>query len=288
MKFLKTAWNHIHRSPYQAFAAIFIMTQTFFVVSFFTFIIFGSSRIISYFESIPQVTAFFKEEVKQEAIDELQKKVNATGKIAKMEFVSKQDAFKIYKEQNKDDPLLLEIVTADILPPALKISTQNIDDLPAISDTLSKSPTVDRVVFQKDVVSNLTKWTDGIRRIGLALIIILSLDSIFVMVIIIGVKISQKKEEIEIMRLLGATNWYVRLPFVYEGIVYGCIGAIMGWTLATGLLYVASPTLSVFLKGIPLLPIPFLTLLALLGGEILISIILGFLSSFIAVWRYLK
>jgi len=56
---LNTAWNHIRRSPYQAFAAVFIMMQTFFVISLFTFIIIGSAKVITYLESLPQVSAFF-------------------------------------------------------------------------------------------------------------------------------------------------------------------------------------------------------------------------------------
>ena len=68
-----TAWKNIRRSPYQAIAAIFIMTMTFLVFSFFIFILAGSSKVINYFESKPQVTAFFKDEAKQADIDALSK-----------------------------------------------------------------------------------------------------------------------------------------------------------------------------------------------------------------------
>ncbi len=285
---LKTTWRHIRRSPYQAFAAVFIMMQTFFVLSLFTFLIFGSSKIIEYFESIPQVTAFFREDVKQEQIDALGQQVRDTKKIAKIEFISKQEALKIYREQNKDDPLLLDLVTADILPPAFKVSTNKIDDLTAISEILSTSPIVDRVVFQKDVVHTLASWTNALRKIGIVLTVVLSLDSIFLMIIIIGIKISQKKQEIEIVRLVGATNWYVRWPFIFEGVLYGVIGAFFGWLVSVVLLWYATPFLSSFLQGIPLLPIAPLFLFKLLGIELLFAVVLGVFSSFLAVLRYLK
>ncbi|QQG41004.1 MAG: ABC transporter permease [Candidatus Levyibacteriota bacterium] len=288
MRHLKTAWRHIRRSPYQAFAAVFIMAQTFFVLTFFAFLIFASSRIIAYFESVPQVTAFFKEEAKQEDIDTLSQKVKETGKIAKLEFVSKEEALKIYKEQNKDDPLLLELVTAEILPAALKVSAIKIDDLTQISEMLSGSIIVERVIFQKDVVQNLAVWTNALRKIGIALSAILALDAIFLMVIIIGIKISQKKDEIEIVRLIGATGWYVRWPFIYEGVFYGVSGAFLGWLLALGLFWYATPFLSSFLKGIPLFPIPIIFFFQLLGIELLIAIFLGIVSSFLSVLRYLK
>jgi cell division transport system permease protein len=288
MSFTKTAWKNIRRSPYQALAAISIMTLTFLAISFFTFLLVGSSKVIDYFESKPQVTAFFKNEAKQEDINALENQLQDTGKVAAIKFVSKEDALKIYREQNKDDPLLLDLVTADVLPSSFEISTIKIEDLNGISNTLNKSSLVSEVVYQKDVVSTLSAWTNAIRKIGITLIVLLSLVSIFIMVTIIGIKISQKKEDIEIMKLIGATNWYIRWPFMFEGIVYGVIGAVIGWIIATaGLLY-TTPFLESFLKGIPVLPASYLQLLMLLGLEVLLAVLLGVISSFLAVLRYLK
>ena len=288
MKTFKTAWRNIRRSPYQAIAAVFVMTLTFLFISFFSFLLYGSSKAITYFESRPQVTSFFKNEVKQADIDNLKNDLMATNKVASIKFVSKQDALKIYKEQNKNDPLLLELVTADILPASLENSTIKIESLSEINTMLKASPLVSEVVFQKDVVSVLTSWTNALRSIGLGLIIILSLVSIFIMVIIIGVKISQKKEDIEIMRLIGAGGWYIRWPFLFEGIFYGSVGAILGWGIASSLLWYSTPFLASFLKGIPIFPVPLILILGFLGAEILVAVILGILSSFVAVLRYLK
>ena len=288
MKSFKTTWRNIRRSPYQAFAAVLVMTLTFLFISFFTFLLFGSAKAISYFESRPQVTAFFKNEVKQGDIDNLKNELMATGKVAGAKFVSKDDALKIYREQNKSDPLLLELVTADILPASLEISTIKIEDLSAINNKLKDSPLVSEVVFQKDVVSVLTSWTNALRTIGLGLIIVLSLVSIFIMVIIIGVKISQKKIDIEIMRLIGAEGWYIRWPFILEGISYGVVGALLGWLISAGALWYATPFLSSFLKGMPIFPVPLIFFFGLLGAEILVALVLGITSSFLAVFRYLK
>jgi cell division transport system permease protein len=165
---LKTVWKNIRRSPYQAIAAIFVMMLTFLAFSIFALIIFGSNRIVNYFESKPQVTAFFKDEAEQSEIEGLSKTLQDSGLIASVKFVSKEQALEIYKEQNKNDPLLLDLVTADILPASLEISTYKIEDLPMVSDTLKKSAIVQEVVFQKDVVSTLTSWTSALRKIGLA------------------------------------------------------------------------------------------------------------------------
>ena len=288
MKYTKTTWKNIRRSPYQAVAAILIMTLTFLVVSYFTFLLVGSSKIVSYFESKPQVTAFFKDEAKQEDINVLKNSFDKSSEVASTKFVSKDEALKIYREQNKSDPLLLDLVSADILPASLEISAVKVENLQSIANTLKSSPIVQEVVFQQDVVSTLTSWTGAVRKIGIVLIVIMGLVSVFIIITITGIKISQKKEDIEIMRLIGATNWHIRWPFILEGILYGVIGAFIGWGVASASLLYASSFLASFFQGIPLFPIPLVFYLGLLGGELLLSIILGAFSSYIAVLRYLK
>lgn len=288
MKFFKTAWKNIRRSPYQAIAAIFIMTLTFLAFSLFSIIFYGSAKVVNYFESKPQVTAFFKDEAKQADIDALSKDLTKSGLVSSVKFVSKDEALKIYKDQNKNDPLLLDLVTADILPSSLEISTYKIEDLSVASDTLKKSSIVQEVVFQKDVVSTLTSWTNALRKVGVFVVSLLAITSIFIMVIIIGIKVSQKREDIETMRLIGASSWYVRWPFIIEGVFYGVVGALIGWIVSAGITFWASPHFSSFLKGIPVLPLSPVFLLELLLIEILFAILLGTLSSFLAVFRYLK
>lgn len=288
MKFAKTTWRNIRRSPYQAIAAITIMLLTFLAVSFFTILLFGSSRVISYFESKPQVTAFFKNETKQSQIDELKNKIQSTGKVSTIKFLTKQDALKIYREQNKNDPLLLDLVTADILPASLEISTLKVEDLGGVSETLKSSPYIQEVIYQKDVVSTLTQWTNGLRKFGLLIIFVLSFASILIMMMIVGIKISQKKEDIEIMRLIGATNWHIRWPFILEGIFYGVFGAFLGWAISSaGLLY-ATPFFADFFRGIPIFPVSWIFYLGLLGGELVLAGLLGVVASYLAVLRYLK
>lgn len=284
----QTAWKHIRRSPYQALAAIMIMVVTFLAVSVFTILTVGSSKIINYFESKPQVTAFFHDEATTDQISALKHQLEATGKVSSVKYVSKDEALKIYKEQNKNDPLLLDLVTADVLPASLEISTYKLSDLPEVSSSLRSNPIVQEVVFQKDVVSTLTTWTNALRYIGFGLIIILSVVSILIMATIIGMKISQKKEEIEVMQLIGATHWYISWPFIYEGMFYGLVGAFVGWVVTAGALFGASGFLESFLQGVPLFPIPWYFYAELLGGEILLAMLLGWFASLIAVRRYIK
>lgn len=288
MKYTKTTWRNIRRSPYQAFAAILIMALTFLVISFFAFILYASSGIVNFFESRPQVTAFFKNEAKQVEINALENSLQATGKVASIKYVSKEEALKIYKKQNQNDPLLLDLVTADILPASLEISTLKIEDLSTVSDTLKSSSAVQEVVFQKDIIATLTSWTNLVRKTGALLIVVLSLVSVFIIITITGIKISQKREDIEIMNLIGATSWHIRWPFIFEGIFYGLLGAVLGWGVSSSIILYSTPFLMDFMKGIPIFPISATFYFTLLGAELFLATVLGAVSSFLAVLRYLK
>jgi cell division transport system permease protein len=291
MKQTKTTLQHIRRSPYQSLTAVCMMMLTFLAITTFAFIVFGSSAVINYFESRPQVTAFFKDGTTEQNIVDLKNQLDNTGMVSSTKYISQDQALEIYKQQvknEKDASLLLDLVSADILPASLEISTVKIEDLGQISGILQKSPYVSDVVYEQDVVSKLESWSNAVRVIGVILIVILTMVSIFIMMTVIGFKVSQKRDEIEIMKLLSATNWYIRWPFMLEGLLYGTVGTLIGWIVAScGLLYF-SPYLETFLHGIPILPVSPLFLLGILLGELVLAILLGFLASSLAVLRYLN
>lgn len=285
---LKATWTHIRRAPYQALAATLIMVLTFFVATIFVLTAAGSQTILKWFETRPQVTAFFEDRVTMQQIDTLKAKLAQTGKVSQAKYISKEEALAIYREQNKDDPLLLEMVTANILPASLEVSTIDITYLEEIAQILRQEPGVEEVIFQEDVVKALHNWTNVLRKIGVGLIATLGGVSLLIILVIIGMKVALRREEIEILQLIGATAWYIRAPFIFEGIFYGVVGAILAWGISYLLLLYSTPFLVEFLAGIPILPVPIFFMLALLGAEILLGAFIGTLGSLVAVKRYLK
>lgn len=285
---LKTVAKYIRRSPYQAISAILIMTLTFLTVSVFGIISILSVRIIDYFESRPQISVFFNPDTPQEQIDASRQKLESTGKTSSISFISQEEALAIYREFNADEPLLVELVSADILPPSLDVKAQVVTDLPELAEVAQTSEGVDRVIFQKDIVDTLSKWTNAFRQVGLVVVFILSVVSIFVVLTIIGIKITNRRGEIEIMKLIGASDWFIRTPFILEGIFYSCVGAILGWTIAYGTLLIFGNSLQSFFSGVPVFPIEPFYMFALLGIQIVVAVVLGTFASFIAVLRYLK
>jgi len=101
-------------------------------------------------------------------------------------------------------------------------------------------------------------------------------------------KVALRRQEVEILQLIGATRWFIGAPFVFEGIFYGVLGAVLGWLGGILLLLYSTPFLVEFLSGIPMLPVPLMFVLAILGGEILAGVIIGSLGSFLAARRYFK
>ena len=285
---LKTTWTHIRRSPYQALAAIGIMTLTFLVASIVILAAAGSQTILQWFETRPQVTAFFEDEIGLTEVESLKAKLLATGKVKEVKYVSQEEALIIYREENKDDPLLLEMVTANILPASLEIAPTDITHLQEIAQILESESGIEEIDFQEDVVGTLKKWTDNLRKVGLGLLVFLGIESFLIILVIISMKVALRKDEIEILQLIGADSWYVRAPFVFEGIFYGLVSAFLAWGLTYLLLLYSAPILVEFLADIPLFPVPVLFMLALLGAEILTGFLIGTLSSFLAVKRFLR
>lgn len=296
MKLLSIAGTHIRRSPYQALAATLSMFLTMLLAGFFFVTSLASVLVLQYFEGKPQITVFFTDKTGAEEAKALQQKLEATGKTAGITYVSKEDALAIYREQNKNDPLLLEMVTADILPASLEVSASDPSFLRELETVIQGAPGVEEVVFQQDVVDTLLAWTRAIRAIGGALAGLLAIDSLLVVMTIIGMKIALKKTEVEILTLVGASPWYVRMPFLLEGGLYGVFGALAAWGMIVSLVFWLREGLLTFLN-VPIIAevlqnplaatflIPAATLLVLMMS---VGFLLGVVGSYVAVARYLR
>lgn len=286
MSHKNTVLKHIRRSPYQSLAAVFMTTITFFIISVFALVVLGASSMLAFFESRPQVTAFFKDEATTTQIESLKTEISSTVTVEDIKYISKDDALEIYRKQNEGNPLLLEMVTADILPASLEVSAKNVKDLEVIAGVMQKNTFIEEVVFQKDVIDTLRKWVSGVRITGIVLSSLLILASLTTIVMILGLKFTARKTEINTLSLLGATPWYIRGPFVTEGIIYAVIGATVGWGISYLSLLYLTPNLVGFLQDIAILPVPWWVMVSMLGGEIVLACLIGAFASLIATRRY--
>ncbi len=289
-RFFEYTKRNIRRTPYQALAASMIMFLTFLALSVFLILGIGSQKILKYFEQKPQVIAFFKENTTDADVAAISNALRQTGKVHNLEYRSKEDALKLYQERNKNDPKMLELVTASYLPTSLEISANSPTDLPLIAEIIEKEPVVDDVLFPKDVIERVTQTTTLIRVIGSVVVGFLMLFSALIITMIIGFKIRIKRDEIEIMKLLGASTWFIRMPFILEGIAYATIGSFLAFILSYGSIWYFEPLLIQSLGdvGSQIFPVSWIFVLVMFLVNILVAILIGSVSSFNAVRRYLR
>lgn len=284
----KTATKRIRRNPYNALAAILVMFLTFFVGGIFILVTLASNVIIHYYETRPQITAFLKDDTTTTQVEGIKTNVQKIPSVTKVKYVSKEEALEIYKERNKNEPALLDFVPADILPASVEVSGNKITDFDDIANSLKSEPQVSKVVYYQEIINALIKITSTVRIVGLIIIAFLILTSITVTLIVIGLNISLHKEEIEIMKLVGATKWYVRTPFLIEGATYGFISAVAAVGTIAMVFPFVSPYIERAFSPIPLFPTDFLVFIYLLLAEIALGILIGAFGAWVATRRYLE
>ncbi len=298
---INTALKNIRRSPYQALAAVSMTGLTVFVVSLFALVSLASQLILTSFETKPQVIAYLADDHKSEEVNLLISDLTTTGLIKQATYVSKDEALKIYKESVGNDPLLLGtvtdlgIITADVLPASVEITAKSPDNFPTIVSILERSKIVSstpngqkEIDFPQDVISELTAWTRAIRTAGLILAIILSFNSVITIMIIISMKIANRRYEIGTMKLLGAKGAFIIKPYLIESVLYGAVGGVIGWLASYIALLYSTPFLATRLVGIIPLPVSPVVMLALLAVLVVSFSLLGLFSGLLAAVRFLK
>jgi len=295
---LNTALVNVRRSPFQALAAIAVLSVTFFVGTLLAVLVYSSNQAIDFFETRPQVIAFLISDAQPEQISGLQRKLNADARVKEIKYVSKEEALAIYKEATSDNPLLSELVSPSIFPASLEFSLTDLSFAEEVINDLKEEEIVDQVGFTAslggeatlgDVVSRLRRITLYIRLGGGAFAGVLGLTSFLVLTIIITMKTHARSGEIEILDLLGAKPGFVRMPIVLEAIIYSLLGVITGWVVALILVLYSLPSLILYFGEIPVLPRDTTELFTLFGiilaSELAIGFFLGLIGSNLAVSR---
>ena len=295
---LKTAFGYIRRSPFQALAAIFVLALTFFVSTIIAVLVYSSDQVLNYFETRPQVIAFLKDEAQAEEISALQNKLITDPRVKEVNYVSKEQALAIYKKATSDNPLLSELVSPSIFPASLEFSLTDLDYAEEIINSVKQEKIVDQVGFTAslggeetlgDVVGRLKKITWYIRLGGGVFVSLLAISSLFVLLVIISMRIATRKQEVEILKLIGATPGFIRSPIVLEALIYSLAGVFLGWALSLILVLYATPSIVSYFGEIPVLPKSSLELLYLMGiilaGMLLVGVVLALSGSLLAISR---
>ena len=283
-KSLKNLFANIKREKLMALTNITVMTITFLILGVFISLVFLTQTAIKHLEEQAQVTIFFKDDFSEQNILSMKQKVESDKRVAAVNYVSKNDALKIFMEINKSEPILLESISANILPASLEIKAKNISTLKNLAEEYSKTDGVEEIKYFKDVIDKFSYMTKIIYVAGSSLLAVFLIVSFSVILITIRLTIQSKGTELEILKLVGATDSYVKTPLIYQGVFFGLISAVISSSFLFLLFFilqfsgVLSPTAPSFLV-FPLL----LTVILTFAG-----FALGYLGSITAVKKYLN
>lgn len=252
------------RTPYQSASAILIMVITFFVMTIFLFMGLLTQGALLYFESKPQISVFYPNEMDVDQILTIKQELERTGKTKEVTYISSKEAVEIFKARNEGEDIAADtdFINENVLPPSLEIKARSLSDLKQLKEIVEKTENA-KVVFLEDVVEQLGNWLNGIRTTGLIILSLLALESVLVIWTIIGLRITQRKEEIEILELLGASQGFIKKPFLIEGMIYGFLGALIGTAAMLGVLQINKANLLSFFAGEAIEPLSAQNTLAL-------------------------
>lgn len=298
---IKTAFDYIRRTPFQALASISVLFITFFVATLLGVIVYSSSRVLNYFETRPQIIAFLKSETSKESISTLQKKLSSDERVKDINFVSKEQALEIYKKATSDNPLLGELVNPSVFPSSIEFSVTNLSFANEVINEIKKEEIVESVGFTASLgsESNLNGVVDKLRSIshfikisGIVFVSSLVITSFLVLLVVISMRITTRRDEIEILELIGATSGFIRAPILIEAFIYVLIGVSLGWLTSSLMILYATPQVISFFGEIPVLPkdtIRFLgVLLSIFSLELITGLIIAFTGTLIAIGRAQK
>lgn len=288
MNSFSSALSAIRRSPYQAFAAILTMTVTFAVAFSLSLFLIGSEVVLRYYETRPQVIGFFEVKALPELIIQAEETMRQKPYVSEVSITTKDEALVLYSEEFKDSPLLLELITPDILPASIEVSPRDISALTLIKSDLEGLNGIEQVDFQESVAAKLESWAKTARYVGITIAAVLATLSVLTSMVVIGMRVSSKRKAITVLRLIGATSWYIKRPFMVEGVIYGLTGCLLGFGVSMAALLYLTPSVEGFITEVPIFPIPLEFFAIQLGIGLVISSILGGIAGVFATQRLIR
>jgi len=163
--------------------------------------------------------------------DKLRADLEAQPVVAEVFYESKREAYERFTRLFADQPTLIEAIDVSTLPASFRVKLENPQLFGVIKDQFAAYPGVEEIVDQRDVLNQFLKFTTLVRNGALAVALLQLLAAGVLIANTIRVAAFARREQTAIMKLVGASNWYVRLPFVLEGVIAGALGAVVSWSI---------------------------------------------------------
>ena len=286
--FIKEVYTSFKRNIWMTLASIFTVVLSLFILGFFSIVILNLNKMADTLESQVQISVYLKDDLSQEEIDETKETLSKIEGLQDIKFTTREEAMENFKKRLGDQQFLLDALDdTNPLPDSFSLTVTSPQQVKTIADTVVALDSVESASYSQDIINHLFNLTHLIRLIGVALIILLTGAAIFIISNTIRLTVFARRKEIAIMKYVGATDWFIRWPFLLEGICLGFIGG----GLATIFLYIVynQVTQEIYeaMAFFPLIPQhPFINYISL--AILVAGIINGALGSTISLKRFLK
>jgi cell division transport system permease protein len=292
----KEAFKNFTRNGWLSIATVSILTMSLFVISVFFVVTLAVDNVLNGVQEKVNVSIYFKPDVSEEKIDEVKSALEKFEEIKSVDYISKEKALEDFKRNNATEPVILaslDEIGENPLLASLIVKAYDVNKYQLISEYVEKaefSSDISRVNYgkNKDIIDKLNGFIAVTRKVGIGLGSLFTLISLLVTFNAIRITIYTHKSEIEIMRLVGASNMFIRLPFIFEGVLYGILSGMISMLIlftSIKLIAIYAPSISLVSS---LMSIYLGNFWILFAGQVALGSLLGIIGSFIAMRKYLK
>lgn len=280
--------KNVGRNGWMSFAAVSAVAVTLFILGVFLFLAMNINNIAKTVEQQVEVRAFAELDVTDDQLKAIESALKAMPEVKHVQYISKEDGLNQLK-RDLGDSRLLEGLETNPLPDSFRVKTIDPEKSKQVAAKIEQLDGVEKAEYGEAFTDTLFRVTKTVRNVGIVLIVMLGLTSMFLISNTIRLTIIARRREIEIMKLVGATNWFIRWPFFIEGMLIGLIGATVPALLLTfGYYSLATNVMDRFelwfIDMLPAYPLVFEVMALLLA----IGAIIGAAGSFLSLRRFLK
>lgn len=292
------AWQSFWRNIWLSLVTISIIILAFISINLLIIVNITTDSAVQIVKDKVDVSLYFRPDVIEPQVLEVKTYLASLTEVKEINYVSQQDALSKFRAEHRDDSIIIESLAEleeNPIGATLQIKAKGIDDYPVIIDVLDNSKYNDLISDKnfddhKIYINKIKNFSDNIKRIGLFTSLIFGLIAALIVFNTIRVAIYTHREEIGVMKLVGATNWFIRSPFLIEAMIYGIISCIVAIAVIYPIINFIQPYVDNFFLAENLILTDFFNqnFWKIFGLELLVIILLNIVSSSIAIRRYLK
>jgi cell division transport system permease protein len=294
---IRFALQNFSRNLWLSLITVFILVLTTMSITLVAGLSVVGNQLIQSVENRVDTDFYFYDYASEDSILKAQEFLKKQPQVKDVVYVSKEEAFKQFKEEHANDEDISSSLTAldeNVLPASVVVRAHRIQDYPIIIQTMERSE-FHELIYRTDytdnrkIIDTITSMTERAYEIGLAVSALFIVISVIVIFNTIRIAIYSHREEIGIMKLVGATNWFIRGPYILESVLIGTGSALITLALFYGLLYLSDPMVSSFFEStFSLLGYFTEHLVECIVFEVVGAVLLSVLSSMVAITRYLR